>query len=326
LLLMLVGALACAAVLDAPALGRMAAGADAGARGSSTQLRATTKGTARAKPPSLLFGFDGAVPVLLYHRLARGGAYSVAPDAFDAQMRRLHDLGFEAITLDRYVRFVRGEAVDLPPRPILITFDDGYVSAREHADPVLARYGWSAAMYVPTAAVGRPGHLTWGQLRQMQSSGRWQIDEHAGDGHVLITVDAAGRRLPFYSSELWADGAQESFAQYQRRVSGDIERGLALLAENLPDWASHGSFAVPFNNYGQNGSNDPRIETWLSSYLKARFTAIFVQRDDSFTTPGPGFANRITVSSRWDADALETHLLRGLARHTSTTQAGRSRR
>jgi peptidoglycan/xylan/chitin deacetylase (PgdA/CDA1 family) len=252
------------------------------------------------------------VPVLLYHRLGPG-SLSVAPASFDAQLRRLHELGFEAITLDQFVRFVRGEAVELPERPILVTFDDAHVSAWENADPILARYGWSAVMYVPTRAVGRPGHLTWEELRQMQSSGRWQIDEHAGDGHVLITADAAGRQLPFYAAELWADGEQESFARYRQRVSSDIERGSAALAQNLPGWITRRSFAVPFNNYGQNGSNDPRIAPWLAGYLKSRFAVVFVQRaDDSFATPDPGFANRIGVSSNWDADALETHLLSGV--------------
>ena len=264
------------------------------------------------------------MPVLLYHRLVpSNGGYSVAPAAFDMQLRRLRALGFEAITLDRYVRFVRGNTVDLPPRPLLITFDDAYVSSWANADPVLARYGWSAVMYVPTAMVGRPGHLTWEELRQMRSSGRWQIDEHAGEGHVLIAADAAGRQLPFYAGELWANGKQESFARYRQRVSGDIERGSALLRGNLTGWSPDRSFAVPFNNYGQKGSNDPRIEPWLTRYLKTRFAITFVQRGDSFTTPGPGFQNRIAVSSQWDADTLEAHLLRGLARLKPAVDAQR---
>ena len=256
------------------------------------------------------------MPVLLYHRLVQSnGGYSVAPAAFDAQLHRLHELGFEAITLDRYVRFVRGDAVAMPQRPILITFDDGYVSSWKNADGVLARYGWSAVMYVPTGAVGRPGHLTWEELRRMRGSGRWHIEEHAGDdGHRLVTADAAGRQLPFYASELWANGKKESFAEYQRRARRDIEQGAATLAENLPGWTPRSSFAVPFNNYGKNGSNDPRIGPWLSSYLKRRFAVVFVQRDDRFTRPGLRLANRITVSSHWDAGTLETRLLRGLDR------------
>jgi hypothetical protein len=255
--------------------------------------------------------FQGAVPVLLYHGLSdsRGGV-DTPPALFDAEMQRLHELGFEAITLDRYVGFMRGEPVALPTRPILITFDDGLLSSWENADGVLARYGWSAAMYVPTGFVGRPGRLSWGQLEQMQGSGRWQVDEHAGDGHVLVAVDAAGRRGPFYADELWLDGRRESFADYERRVAGDIELGASLIADHLP--GPHETFAVPFGNYGQRGANDPRIAPWLAGYLRARFAVSFVQRDDSFTTPGQRFANRITMASGSTPDLLEARLRTGL--------------
>jgi poly-beta-1,6-N-acetyl-D-glucosamine N-deacetylase len=293
LLLALSGSVALAALPDTDAQGR-------------TRVEGKSK---RALFPR----FDGAVPVLLYHRLApSNGGYSVAPAAFEAQLRRLRELGFEAITLDLYVRFIRGDAVDLPRRPILITFDDAHGSAWANADHLLERYGWSAVMYVPTGAVGQPGRLTWETLRQMRSSGRWEIEEHAGDGHVLITAGPGNRKLPFYAAEQWRAGKQESFPRYKGRVSGDIEHGSAMLAQNLPGWKPNLSFAVPFNNYGQNGSNDPRIKRWLSGYLKNRFAVVFVQRDDSYTTPGPGFGNRITVSSHWDAGTLETRLRRGL--------------
>ena len=282
-------------------------------RGGTAEARTRSSGEAVAPARARFPRFAGAVPVLLYHRLGPGtSSYSVAPADFEAEMQRLHDLGFHAISLDEYVRYIRGQAVDLPTNPILLTFDDGYASSFDVADPLLAEYGWNAAIYIITASVGRPGRLTWAQLRQLQASGRWQIDEHAGDGHVLITADAAGRQLPFYSSEIWADGRQETFDHYKQRASHDIELGRSTLARDIPGWASGGTFAVPFNNFGQNGTNDPRIEPWLAGYLKARFSAIFVQRDDSFTTQGPGFKNRIFVPGSWNADTLEAHLSDGL--------------
>ena len=273
---------------------------------AGTKTDAATAAPARPPQPraSRFPAFHDAVPVLLYHRLR-------PHSGFDAQLRRLHDLGFEAITLDQYMRFVRGKAVDLPRKPILITFDDGYPSAWKNADPVLARYGWSAVMYVPTGYVGHPGFMSWEELRQMRSSGRWQIDEHAGNGHVMVPTDSAGTQLPFYAAELWQNGRQESFARYKRRVRRDIELGSAMLARNLPGWTPPGSFAVPFGNYGQRSSNDPRIEPWIGRYLASRFDVVFIQRDDSFTEPGQSFANRIGVPLSWNADVLQEHLLRG---------------
>jgi hypothetical protein len=69
--------------------------------------------------------------------------------------------------------------------------------------------------------------------------------------------------------------------------------------------------AVPFNSYGQNGSNDPRIEAWLTTYLQARFTAVLVQRDDSFVTAGAGLENRIHVPGGWTPDVLQVRLVDG---------------
>src|SRR5215218_877228 len=94
---------------------------------------------AHGKAHRLFPRFAGAVPVLVYHRLVTADeGPGVAPAVFEAQLRRLHDLGFEAITLNQYVRFIRGDAVELPERPVLITFDDGFASALASADAVLA--------------------------------------------------------------------------------------------------------------------------------------------------------------------------------------------
>jgi peptidoglycan/xylan/chitin deacetylase (PgdA/CDA1 family) len=317
LLLAVLAASLASAVLPAAFAGGV--GTEASARGSlsapgkRTSSPARRLASAQAGRKRLFPRFANGVPVLLYHRiLPRNGGRGVSAETFDAQLQRLHDMGFETITLDQYVRFVHGDATDLPPRPVLITFDDGFRSALERADPVLARYGWSAVLYIPTSTVGRPGRLTWDELRQMWASGRWQIAEHAGAGHGLVTADAAGQRRPFYANEEWTNGVQESFANFKQRVRRDIERGSSLLARNLPGWAPGLSFAVPFGDYGQRGSNDPRIEPWLVGYLKSRFVVTFVQHDDSFTTPGPGLANRITVASDWSGNTLEQRLVQGL--------------
>jgi peptidoglycan/xylan/chitin deacetylase (PgdA/CDA1 family) len=257
--------------------------------------------------------FAGGVPVLLYHRVTAAASDAVSPTVFAAQMQRLHELGFETITIDQYVRFVRGDKrVDVPPRPILITFDDATSSVLQSAGPILERYGWTAVLYVPTGLVGSPGRLTWRELRRMQA-GAWQIDEHAGDGHVFVRVDAQGRRGPYYANEVWAGGAQETFTHYRLRVSSDIARGAAQLAQALPGWRSHGTFAIPYGDYGNHRSNDSRIKAWLSSYLRAHFVVTFVEGDDTFTTPHQAFANRIGVSRNMAPRALEQRLLDGLS-------------
>lgn len=72
------------------------------------------------------------VPVLLYHRVGKLPIHpgldwrlTIQKGAFDAQMEWLHRNGFHAITpLELFDALEWGRR--LPPRPVLLTFDDGY--------------------------------------------------------------------------------------------------------------------------------------------------------------------------------------------------------
>jgi peptidoglycan/xylan/chitin deacetylase (PgdA/CDA1 family) len=52
-------------------------------------------------------------------------------------MALLHAGGYRTITLDQFRRFVAGEDADLPPRPLLLTFDDSLEGSLDGADEVL---------------------------------------------------------------------------------------------------------------------------------------------------------------------------------------------
>ena len=131
----------------------------------------------------------GEIPVLLYHGIDQregfanqaDAFYAVEPAEFAKQMALLHHIGYRAITLDQFRRWHDGAPVDLPKHPILITFDDGRADALRNADAVLARYGWTATMFVDVGAIeaGAPEYATWSELAAMQRSGRWTMQLHA---------------------------------------------------------------------------------------------------------------------------------------------------
>jgi hypothetical protein len=267
--------------------------------------------------------FSGGIPVLVYHALINSNdGYSVSPLVFGEQMQRLHALGFEAIGLDTFVRYVQGKKVALPRKPILLTFDDADISAWTQATRWLVRYHWTAVMYVPTGKLGSPGYMTWQQLAQMRASGHWTIEEHAGDLHVQVAVDQAGTQRPAYSNRIWANGHLESFPTYKARVVTDLNYGAAQLGHQLPGWQSHGTFAIPYSDYGQNVTNDKRIPAWFSGVLKRQFAVVFIQDGDTFAAPGPGFENRLDVGSSWSADTLQLHLLDGVTELGQQTGGG----
>jgi hypothetical protein len=96
------------------------------------------------------------IPVISYHgvtadqAVGRGAAdlrVDVTLSAFREQMEYLRDADYSSITRAQYERWVNGENVPLPAKPILITFDDAQ-SSLQLATPVLKQTGFATTVYV----------------------------------------------------------------------------------------------------------------------------------------------------------------------------------
>ena len=93
---------------------------------------------------------DRALRVLMYHKINddEGNPLSVPVSLFDEQMAQLSELGYAVVGLDAVLaHYVDGKP--LPPRAVLITFDDGYRDNLENALDVLRRHGYPAVLFVP---------------------------------------------------------------------------------------------------------------------------------------------------------------------------------
>jgi peptidoglycan/xylan/chitin deacetylase (PgdA/CDA1 family) len=223
--------------------------------------------------------FRGAVPVLTYHGInpRTESPYTITPERFAEQMAMLREAGFHTITAEQFARFPGGSARDLPSRPILITFDDGQLESYRYADPILARNGFRATMFVITDPVdrGNPFYLRWDEIRGMRDSGRWDLQLHAGAMHTMVAVDARGTRGAAYANRMWADGGLESFAAYRRRVTADLDLGLERMRAELGPVRAD-LFAYPFSADGSWQTNDPRIPAFLDRALHERFSQVFL--------------------------------------------------
>lgn len=118
------------------------------------------------------------VPVLMYHyirvnpdrRDRTGFSLSVTPAMFHAQMDYLARNHFRVLDLQDVVWAMRIQH-PLPPRSVVLTFDDGYADFYTAAAPELRRYGFTATSYVVTGFVGRPGYLSWPQISELDHQG-----------------------------------------------------------------------------------------------------------------------------------------------------------
>lgn len=183
------------------------------------------------------------MPVLLYHGIGPESVFSNEADAsygvgfedFAKQMTLIQHAGYQTIDLETFVRYVREESVDLPPRPLLLTFDDGRADSWTGADGILEELGFDAVMFVDVGRVeaGDPEYLTWEELETVEASDRWELQLHSGEGHQQIRYGPAPEDVgPYYAYE--EEG--EDFDEWRERVHSDIEWGEQTLSDRIASY------------------------------------------------------------------------------------------
>ncbi len=232
--------------------------------------------------------FHGVIPILAYHGVNSEENYlSVTRKRFAQQLLALHTAGFHTVTMAQYAHYAAtGDTSELPPNPIMLTFDDGRLDSYRGADQTLARFHDTAVIFVVASwPEARPGWaLHWSELAKMQESGRWEVQEHAGTGHHHIVVDAAGKSGEFYAYRRWREGSLEPFSAYKQRVTHDVKWGEYMLRQHIPGYRPL-SFAVPYSNYGQRFTNDPRIPEFFFHFLHTQFPVVI---DGDYLDEGKG--------------------------------------
>jgi len=132
------------------------------------------------------------VPILMYHEIApRSEAASrlaVTPEAFAEQLAWLHQEGCQTVTAAELSAVLAGDAGELPDRPVVLTFDDGYADFHTRAMPMMEQYGFRATVFVTTGWVDdagplptgrRPGRMmSWSQVEEAAQA-RFEVAAHS---------------------------------------------------------------------------------------------------------------------------------------------------
>jgi peptidoglycan/xylan/chitin deacetylase (PgdA/CDA1 family) len=133
-------------------------------------------------------------PILIYHHIAKrepANRYFLSPAIFEAQMVALQHWGYTSIPLSLLVQAL-SEGAYLPPRPVVITFDDGYREVYTHAFPIMQRLGFSGVVYMIAGQVGVGKYMAPAELGELAAAG-WEIGSH-GWTHTSLRSPAA--KLP----------------------------------------------------------------------------------------------------------------------------------
>lgn len=167
-----------------------------------------------------------SVSVLTYHRVDEPGRrddlypglISATPSTFSAQITGLLAARFSFVSLSDVLAVHRGRST-LPPRALLLTFDDAYADFATHAWPVIRALSIPVVLFVPTAFPGRPDTgYWWDRLYHALVNGFAPLDapDPAGQWSRQARLDRFQRLL----GELKARPHPEALATVDRLTIG----------------------------------------------------------------------------------------------------------
>jgi len=147
------------------------------------------------------------VPILLYHWIAISPSdgpnytspYYVKPEVFEEEMKLLHDWEYTTITIDVLLEAIK-EGAELPPRPVLITFDDGHLNNYTTAFPIMQRYGFTGVLYIVGNYLGAEEYMNADQIREMAAAG-WEVGSHSMSHANLIMLEPQRQRYEVVESK-----------------------------------------------------------------------------------------------------------------------------
>lgn len=156
-----------------------------------------------------ILGLQKKIPALMYHKVTDNPAevtdYVVTGEMLAADFAELNLRGYSPITVHEYYDLVKlanetyikgnyqkiGEFFRANPKPIIITFDDGYEGIYTHVLPLMQKYGFKVNFYICGELIDsqHPEYCTWEEIKALQDSGLAEIGNHTYGMHSLSKTE-----------------------------------------------------------------------------------------------------------------------------------------
>jgi peptidoglycan/xylan/chitin deacetylase (PgdA/CDA1 family) len=233
----------------------------------------------------LVSSFSG-IPVLNYHQVNNDAhnILTLSSSEFDAQMAYLAKAGYTTVTPDQLIDYLH-DGKSLPPKPIMITFDDGYEDNYRVAYPILQKYDFTATMFLITDFVGSNGrYLTWEQVKEMHDKG-FSFGSHTLSHIVLTNASDDDMRVQLIKSREAIEWRLKQKVEYLAYPGGFYNQRVIEVAKQA------GYRAAFTTNLGRDKLNCglftlnripifANSHTFLHFWLRLKFTQVLIAMQD----------------------------------------------
>jgi peptidoglycan/xylan/chitin deacetylase (PgdA/CDA1 family) len=215
------------------------------------------------------------VPILCYHRIRNWSSsdsktakdYIVPVNNFREQMKLLADSGYHTILPGQLYDYLL-KGIPLPPRPVMISFDDSHEEQYTIAREEMNKYGFKGVYFIMTVSLGRPGYMTKEEVKQL-----------ADEGNPVGSHTWNHSNIKNYSGQDWVIQIDKPSLELEKITGRPVEY-----------------FAYPFGLW-----NREAIEQLKQRHFKAAFQ-LSAKRDET----NPLFTiRRMIVPGEWNANTLQ---------------------
>ncbi len=137
-----------------------------------------------------------SLPIIMYHSVLKdtdlSGKYVITPDALENDILYLRENGYTFVSAEELIDFTDNNG-ELPDKPVMLTFDDGFYNNLGYVKPILEKRGAKAVISVvgsytdeyseSNIANMTYGYLRWSDVYDMLLSSRIEIGNHSYDFH-----------------------------------------------------------------------------------------------------------------------------------------------
>lgn len=161
------------------------------------------------------------LPIIMYHQVkyTQLGKDTITPEEFEADLNYLKENNYTTINMKDLIDYVYNDT-DLPENPIMLTFDDGYLTTYKYVFPLLQKYDMKMVLSIIGKGTDdfskvedtnlNHSHMTWNQVKEVSDSGYIEIQNHTYNLHANKGRTGCLKKK------------NETLAKYERILSEDL--------------------------------------------------------------------------------------------------------
>lgn len=217
-----------------------------------------------------------SVPIIMYHQVKNShlGKDVISPYEFENDLKYLTENNYNTITMNDLINYVyNGDP--LPDNPIVLSFDDGYLSTYKNVFPLLKKYNMKIVLSIVGKSVDdfskvddnnvNFAHITWSEVNEMAQSGLVEIQNHSYNMHK-ITNGRYGCGQKY----------NEPLTNYEKAITEDVhtfQTQIELMADITTT-----TYTYPYGKYNDNTENILKILGYKAT-LSCRYGVNLISKD-----------------------------------------------